>query len=85
MSVGVCTVKSDAFQCRSDEAEITLISQFHTKQVGITCVFGLGELLLFIVLVGIVTNHLIDNEIVDFLIEDTCTDQTDALEIVIGT
>ena len=52
MSVGVRTVETDAFQCGSDESEVTLIGQFYSQQIGVAGVFGLGELLVFVVLGG---------------------------------
>ena len=85
MSVGVRTVETDAFQCGSDEAEVTLIGQFYSQQIGVAGVFGLGELLVFVVLLGVVTENLIDDKGIDLLIKYTCTHQTDTFEIVIGT
>ena len=55
MGVGVRTIETDTFQCGSNEAEVALIGQFYAQQVGVAGVFGLGELLVFVVLIGVVT------------------------------
>ncbi len=67
----------------SDEAEVALIGQFYAQQVGVAGVFGLGELLVFVVLIGVVTDDLIDDKVIDLLVEDTCADQTDTFEVVV--
>ena len=83
MGVGVCTVETDTFQCGSNEAEVALIGQFYAQQVGVAGVFGLGELLVFVVLIGVVTDDLIDDKVIDLLVEDTCADQTDTFEVIV--
>lgn len=83
MGVGVRTIETDTFQCGSNEAEVALIGQFYAQQVGVAGVFGLGELLVFVVLIGVVTDDLIDDKVIDLLVEDTCADQTDTFEVVV--
>ena len=81
--IGVCSVETDAFQCGSDESEVTLIGQFYSQQIGVAGVFGLGELLVFVVLIGVVTDDLIDDKVIDLFVENTCADQTDTFEVVV--
>lgn len=70
MGVGVRTIETDTFQCGGDEAEVALIGQFYAQQVGVAGVFGLGELLVFVVLIGVVTDNLIDDKVIDLLKEN---------------
>lgn len=83
VGVGVRTIETDTFQCGGDEAEVALIGQFYAQQVGVAGVFGLGELLVFVVLIGVVTDNLIDDKVIDLFVENTCADQTDTFEVVV--
>lgn len=83
VGVGVRTIETDTFQCGSNEAEVALIGQFYAQQVGVAGVFGLGELLVFVVLIGVVTDDLINDKVIDLFVEDACADQTDTFEVVV--
>ena len=81
--VSVCSVEADALQGRGYETEIALIGYLHTQQVGVTRVTRLAELGIRGAVVIVVAHSLVYDEIIDFLVEDTGTDKTDALEVIL--
>ena len=85
---GVCisigSVETDTLQGRGDKAEIALVRELYTEQVGVTRILGLREASIYITLVFVVGTDLVYDEVIDFLVENTGTDQTDATEILVG-
>ena len=84
MRIGVSSVKADALQGRGDESEVALVREFYSEQVGVARILGLCESSIYITLILVVGADLVYDEIIDFLVEDTSTDQTDAAEIIVG-
>ena len=84
MRIGVSSVKADALQGRGDESEVALVREFYSEQVGVARILGLCESSIYIALIFVVGADLVYDEIIDFLVEDTGTDQTDAAEIIVA-
>lgn len=82
ISVGIIAVEADALQCGGNEAEVTLVGQFHAQYVGIASIAGLGQDIVSMVVVGVVGDALVNDEIIDFLVEKSCTDQSNALNSI---
>ena len=83
--VGVRSVETYTLQCRCYEAEVALVGQFYTHQVGITRILGLCEAGVDVTLILIVGAHLVYDEVVYLLVEDAGAYQTDAAEVIVGT
>ena len=84
MCISIGSVETDTLQGRGDKAEIALVRELYTEQVGVTRILGLREASIYITLVFVVGTDLVYDEVIDFLVENTGTDQTDATEIIVG-
>ncbi len=85
MGVGVRSVETYTFQSGSNEAEVALVGQLYTYQVGVARILGLGEAGVGVTLVLVVGAHLVYDEVIYLLVEDAGAYQTDAAEVVVGT
>ena len=85
VGVGVRSVETYTFQSGSNEAEVALVGQLYTHQVGVARILGLGEAGVGVTLVFVVGAHLVYDEVVYLLVEDAGTDETDTFEIIFTT
>ena len=83
--IGVSSVETDALQGRGNETEVALIGYFHTQQISIAGVARLAEFSIGGSVVAIVAQCLVYNEVVNLLVEDAGTDETDTFEIIFTT
>ena len=70
---------------RGNETEVALIGYFHAQQISIAGVARLAEFSIGGSVVAIVAQSLVYNEVVNLLVEDAGTDETDTFEIIFTT
>lgn len=67
VSICVVSIETDALQGGSNKPEVTLICYFHSEQIGVAGIAGLGKYVVFVIVVCVVGDALVYDEVIDFL------------------